>query len=246
MTYQWSIPKVNRPELENDDHWQDSTGNGNDAAAYTPDGNDEDKYLRVKASYTDGKDMDTAYVMTDFKVRADVEDADNSPPAFATDDPITREVPENSAEGTAVGDPVEASDSDERDSGRLTYSILRIGDAASFTIDKATGQLRVGDPDALEAAEKLDKENGSIDNDGVYDVTVTVMDSSGESGQNSDTLRWDISATDVDEAPGVLQATPDTAADTMHETNEGMNLADPDDLPGRRRCVRVLGDNNRH
>ena len=229
VMYQWSIPKVNRPVLDNDDHWQDSTGTGNNQPGYTPNANDEDNYLRVKASYTDGKGMDVAYVMSEFKVRADVGGDDNVAPAFPTNTAITREIPENSAEGTPVGDPVAASDTDTRDAGRLTYSILTTGDAASFTVDKDSGQLRVGNPDGLADAEKLDKEEGSTANDGVYIVTVTVMDSAGEGNDSTDTITVNITATDVDEAPGVEGANDGDDPVTMHELDEMTNLADATD-----------------
>ena len=175
VSYEWSIPKVSRPVLAEDNHWQAGTGTDGNTNSYTPGDDDEGKYLRVKVSYTDGKGTDSAVVLSEFTVREDVEAGDNSAPAFPSDDPITRDIPENSDEGRAVGDPVTASDPDDRDSGRLTYSIPTTGDATSFSIDKATGQLRV--------AGMLDKENGSTDGDGVYDVTVTVMDSSGETGR---------------------------------------------------------------
>ena len=220
VTYQWSIPKVNRPILDEDTHWQDSMGGGNGTAIYTPNANDESKYLRVKASYTDGKDMDVAYVMTEFTVREDVLAADNAPPAFATDDPITREIPEDAAVGTEVGDPVAATDPDSADSGKLTYS-LSGDDASSFSIDRATGQITV--------AMMLDAEEGATSTDGEYDVTVTATDPSGESGQNNDTLDVDITATDVDEPPGVMGENATTAAVTMHEINEDENLADETD-----------------
>ena len=56
-----------------------------------------------------------------------------------------------------MGNPVVATDPDKIDAGRLTYTIdPDSADAASFSIHRATGQIRV--------AKKLDHEDGSVDN----------------------------------------------------------------------------------
>ena len=52
--WQWYVPKVSRPVLDNDDHWTEGTGTNNNAANYTPAASDAGKYLRVVATYTDG------------------------------------------------------------------------------------------------------------------------------------------------------------------------------------------------
>ena len=64
----------------------------------------------------------------------------NEAPVFA-DSSAAREVRENSPTGTKVGSPVTATDPDAGDT--LTYS-LSGDDAASFSIDAATGQLTTG------------------------------------------------------------------------------------------------------
>ena len=72
-TYEWSIPKVSRPTLTNDSHWQDPTGDNN-SDTYTPLVGDEGNYLRVKAEYTDGEGgSKVAYVRSEFRVRREVE-----------------------------------------------------------------------------------------------------------------------------------------------------------------------------
>ena len=70
--YQWFVPKVSRPVLENDDHWQNATGTGNGAATFQPDGENVDKFLRVRiTAYTDAKGEDKLFVMSEsFPVRA--------------------------------------------------------------------------------------------------------------------------------------------------------------------------------
>ena len=66
----------------------------------------------------------------------------NVAPAFA-DDSADRSVAENSEAGTAIGDPVTATDANAGDT--LTYA-LSGDDAGSFSID-ASGQISVGADD---------------------------------------------------------------------------------------------------
>ena len=61
---------------------------------------------------------------------------------ISTKRPLEREVAENTPAGELVGDPVVATD---KEGDVLTY-VLSGGDAASFTIDVATGQLRTKAP----------------------------------------------------------------------------------------------------
>ena len=117
---------------------------------------DEGNYLRVKAEYTDGEGgSKVAYVRSEFRVRESVEDDSNEPPAFDEGLTDTRKIPENADVGDAVGNPVVADDTDGDDKGRLTYTIdPDSADARSFSIHKATGQIRV--------AGELDHEDGSL------------------------------------------------------------------------------------
>ena len=95
------------------------------------------------------------------------DDGRNRKPGFAGPS-ATRAIPENSAAGAAVGAPVAASDGD---GDALTHSLAGAG-AAAFTIDAATGQVRVG-PDAA-----LDFEGGPAS----YALRVDVSDGRDESG----------------------------------------------------------------
>ena len=120
-------------------------------------------YLRATASYEDGHGPD--------KSRQAISDApveENVGPAFpdAPDGVFERSVAENTGEGEGVGAPVAATDAE--DGGALTYA-LGGADAALFTIDEGTGQIRVG------AATALDYEADK----NVYEVTVTATDSLG-------------------------------------------------------------------
>ena len=92
----------------------------------------------------------------------------------------TRSIHENAAAGTPVGDPVRASDPGQA----LTYT-LGGRDAASFTVDANTGQLRVG------SGTVLDFETKSR-----YSLTVTATDPTGLSAAAD----VGINVVDLDEA----------------------------------------------
>ena len=102
-------------------------------------------------------------------------DANNAPEFPAATD--TREVAENTATGTDIGDPVMATDAD---SDTLTY-MLGGADMASFDIDGASGQLMTKDP--------LDFETMPS-----HTVTVTASD-----GTDEAMVTVTITVTDVDE-----------------------------------------------
>ena len=133
-------------------------------ASYTPVAADKGSYLRGTASYTDGHGpRKSAQAATAAPVPS------NAAPAFP-DVPggtIERSVAENTGEGEAVGAPVAATDAE---GGAVTYA-LGGADAALFTIDEGTGQIRVGAGTALD--HEADRN--------VYTVDVTATDSLGVS-----------------------------------------------------------------
>ena len=72
--YEWSVPKVSRPTLTNNAHWQDPVGTPSNVEDFEPGADDEGKYLRLKATYRDGEGGEkAAYVRSKFRVRADVD-----------------------------------------------------------------------------------------------------------------------------------------------------------------------------
>ena len=170
-----------------------------DDQEYTPVDADITSYLRATASYTDvegsGKSM---MAMSEHAVQG-VPGA-NEAPEFPDQDPdtqgdqdtATREVPENTAAGMAIGDPVAAEDDD---GDILTYTLTG-NDATTFDIDWATGQI-------------MTKEALNFEDDTSYTVTVRATDPSGipqeENAQsaNSDVIVVTISLTDVNEPPAV-------------------------------------------
>ena len=184
--WEWSVSKVNRPQLGNDTHWQPAGATTTNAILYTPDADDVGKKLRVKAEYSDphGKEK-AAYGLSDSTVRA-VPDGDQNTPAF-DETAISKSIAENAAVGTNVGDAVTATDADKADI--LTY-VLGGAEQSSFSINKATGQITV--------AGGLDHEDGGVA--GVYTVTVTAYD---PSNQDSSPATVTITVTDVNEAPTV-------------------------------------------
>ena len=264
--FEWSVPKVSRPTLRNDSHWQAPAAASRNAGTYTPEADDVGKYLRLKASYDDeeGGDKD-AYVRSDFRVRAAVEDDDNGPPFFETDAGVTRKIAENADVRDAVGNSVVASDPDKIDAGRLTYTIdPDSSDADSFSIDRATGQIRV--------AKELDHEAGSVGDsgadastandlvadastagNGIYIIAVMATDPTGASDnpESEDRIVVVITATDVDEAPSVKGATDTTDPVLEHKLLESTKAAssnlfaeddDNDDAPNAIRYLAVATD----
>ena len=168
--------------------------NGN-AASYVPTEEDVGMYLRVTANYTDpeGAGKSAHAISTRATERKDYS---NDPPQFLDADGLdlpttTRSVKENASPGTKVGAPVAATDigRDGRQE-RLTYTLTGT-DAASFTIDTTTGQIRVASGTLLDNETKPS-----------YIVTVTATDPSDtEAAQSRDTIDVTINVENVDEAP---------------------------------------------
>ncbi|MDE2663884.1 MAG: Ig-like domain-containing protein [Gemmatimonadota bacterium] len=156
--------------------WTDIAGAT--ATSYTPVVGDVGNLLRAVFTYTDGhgagKRAESASVTVTVANRSPL----FSPAA------VTRTVAENSAAGTAVGEPVTATDPDN---DALTYSLAG-DDASSFTVGASTGQLAVG------SGVELDYEGGDTE------LTVSVVASD---GTLADTATVTVSVTDADD-PGVV------------------------------------------
>ena len=207
VTYTWSVPKVNRPDLENEDHWIAAGGvvSGDGNATYAPVSSNAGKVLRVVATYTDGSgtDNDKAYARMAHAVAAPR--TANNVPQIPVGTPTSFTVAEHAAVGTVIG-TVRGADTDTNDI--LTHE-LGGDDASLFKIDQATGQITVG--------AKLDFETAT-DRDGAadgtqYGFTVTVRDPSGAvpaddggRGITAGAITITVTVTDQNDAPG--QATP--------------------------------------
>ena len=204
-------------------------------AAHTPGKDDVGSYLRATASYTDGhsptdpEDPDkTASLVSANKVLKNVA---NVAPVFnyaednmytdagdmiLEDDNVSvgeeiplgykiiREVDENSETDDPVGAPVAAYDDDT-----LTYTLSGTDNDGSFTIDRTTGQIKVG------AATTL---NFEVDNEKQYTVTVTATDPSA----SPDTITVTINVADVDEDPSITEGADKT---TLTEITDAPDLS---------------------
>ena len=163
-------------------NWAEITGAESDS--YTPVDSDVNSYLRVKASYADGEGSGkSAQAVSANAVREPVDHA----PTFPHWETGVRTVPENTPPGTDIGKPFTAIDDDGH---ALTYFLLDSPDAASFDLDKSTGQLRT--------QATLDYETRSD-----YSITVAVHDSGEEHGDDDHeadaTLAATVIVTNVDE-----------------------------------------------
>ena len=154
--------------------------------SYTPVDADKGGYLRVTASYADEHGLGKSAQATSAALPS------NTAPRFpgvgrdangGWNGGIERNVAENTAEGEPVGEPVVAMDPED---GALTC-VLGGADAAMFTIEPDTGQIRVG------AGTELDYEGER----NVYSVAVIATDSLGLSA----TVPVVIRVTDVDLGP---------------------------------------------
>ena len=151
---------------------------------------DEGRYLRVVAAYADGNGAGkSAIAVSAHPVRAEVSsdldvdfpgNPENGSPGFPPHLDYSFSLPENSPVGTTVGRPVVAWDPNddvltyELDDTRSTDDPLDTsGDAGAFSIDMATGQLRV-------AAGDLSYEDRPGD---PYRFFVRAIDPSGETGE---------------------------------------------------------------
>ena len=165
----------------------------------------KDSYT-VEITVSDGMDTDTITVMINV---TDVDEAPtNVAPTFNEgDDPITRSVAENTGAGVDIGSAVSATDAND---DTLTYSLSGT-DAASFSIDSSSGQLRT--------SAALDYEMKTS-----YSVTITVSDGKG----GSDTIVVTINTTNVDEKPEniapVFSEGDDTTRSIAENTGSGVDI----------------------
>ena len=211
VTYAWFVPKVNRPVLDNDDHWTAAGNSANSAAAYQPVSTDANKFLRVVATYSDALGTGKKeYARSTYAVVAALPaDTTNNAPEFPSSvpDPVVFTVRENSAKGTVVGS-VRASDND---SGDILSHELAGTNAGLFDIDIATGRITV---------------DGDIDHETNATLTFTVnaLDpSGGETGARTVNITVD----DVNDPPvGATEAAANRTVPENHDL-ETDATADP-------------------
>ena len=166
-------------------------------ATFTPADTDAGNYIRATASYNDGEGVGKTAVKV--SPRVGQPPPVNSAPAFPATENGKRGIPEDAIGGTPVGDPVAATDFNN---DTLTYTLSGT-DAALFTIDSSTGQIRVTTGAELDFETKR-----------TLRVTVEVTDEANALGDPDDDAIDDrqnvtITLTDVNEAPVVTgDATP--------------------------------------
>ncbi len=153
----------------------------------------------VSVTASDGTDTDS------ISVTINVTDV-NEAPAFSDGDSTTRSIAENVAADINIGSAVSASDPDGDD---LTYT-LGGTDAASFSIDGETGQLKT--------KSTLDYEKMTA-----YSVTISVSD-----GSLTDIITITISVTNLDEStsnnPPVFSDGTSTTRSVAENTDAGSNI----------------------
>ena len=141
-------------------------------------------YLRVVATYRDGRGRNkTATAVSDYVTIGRI--SNNTIPVFpgAT---TTRATLEEMPKGTAIGNPVTATD---RDSGEiLTYWLSGSVDDAMFDINPRTGQLEVKNELDFEG---IAKGTDQCETDNQCSVIVTVADSSGDATTGNATIPRD-------------------------------------------------------
>ena len=164
-----------------DDHADFTIGSATGKLSFknAPNYEADDEY-KVTLTVRDGKDASgTADTIVDTSIALTISVTDVNAATAFPDETTTRSVAENTAPGTAIGEPVDAADSD---GVSLTYT-LGGTDGSSFTIVSSSGQLKT------KAALDYETEDS-------YAVTVTASD-----GTLSDSIAVTITVTNVDEAP---------------------------------------------
>ena len=206
-------------------------------SSYKPVDGDVGSYLRATASYTDNEGSEkSAMVVSDYAVET-VPGGNRAPMFLNDDDEVmptdTRDVPENTKAGQAIGDPVAAED---KDGDVLTYT-LGGTNAGFFDINRATGQIMTKDVKALDAE--------GTGGDTGYMVTVRATDPAGvpvapdaqisevpEIIAYSADIVVTITVTDVNEAPDVTGAAAATYMEVagMFVVEVGGNPAESESL----------------
>ena len=195
-TWQWARSRSRTTGWTDIASNEDPDNPNPNANMYTPRNEDVGYYLRATATYKDGEDAETEKTAEDVSTRTVRRTPYmNAAPKFLDAEGMdltttTRSVPENTSAGTAIGDPVAATDPGDGRPDVLTYS-LGGTDAGSFAIDSGTGQIRV------KAGDIPDYEDSTN-----FEVTVTAKDPSDtDSDESRDSIDVTIMVTDVDEFP---------------------------------------------
>ena len=209
-----------------------------------PDSNavvDEGEKLRAVAKYTEMIGAEVFYRVaigvSENTVRAEVssdsdgvENPANGSPGFQEGLDYSRTVSESAAKGTNVGAPVRARDPNSADV--LTYelddtrssmdTLNTTGDVGYFSIDRATGQLKI--KDTLD----YDMNPDTVNPDGEYTFFVRAIDPSGETAE----VEVTVTARAANDVPKIMGSS-DTATPAGEAVSElRVNEQDSDDRDG--------------
>ena len=187
----WTAPGLNGgPEITgyelqhrtDSEPWTETTLSGTGTTA-SIEGLDEDTAYEVQVRALNGE------MPSDWSPSGTGSTSANNAPVFVDGASTSRDVAENTVAGQPVGAPVTATDADTGDT--LSYSKTG-ADAAEFGLNDETGQLLT--------ATVLDYEDPvDADDDGVYEVTLSVSDSNG----GTDSIDVTVTVTDVVESSTV-------------------------------------------
>ena len=200
----------------------------------TPTAADVDMYLRATVTYSDGFGAGkTVSAVSEYRVKPRT--LANAAPSFAGDvSTVFRSVPENTPAGIPIGEPVSATDPDK---DVLFYELLNTPDLADedgharFTIDSATGQIRVGKVLGADPGEREDEDStglsgtpalpsGEAGKAGNSEYVLRVMVSDPPTA--SDTVNVIVTVTEVNEPPAFGEDAP-----TMLRVRENQDKEDP-------------------
>ena len=166
LRWEWATSKNRRT-------WTDIEGATSPQRRAAP--TDEGMYLRATVTYSDKFGADkTASAASANRVEATT--LFNAAPSFASQDDdestryidVARSVPEHTAVGMPIGEPVSATDADE---DILFYELLDTPDLedgdgdARFTIDSLTGQIRAGKVMGADPGETEDEDSTALTGD---------------------------------------------------------------------------------
>ena len=184
------------------------------------DSEDLGMYLRAVATYIDGRlTNNTAEFVSVYPVRPP-KVRQNSLPEFAPTEHVRRV--QEGPTGMVVGAPVTATDAD---GDVRNYTLVTGGDATSFAIDQATGQITTNGALDYEMATDADTNN-------TYVVTVKATDSAGGETGGADNADATVTITllDVNEAPDFVVAEGDVG--DIPQNTEGMAADRPEEGVG--------------
>ena len=214
---EWPQPQVSRPltaslldedDMVEDERWQWARSvdgrtwtdiEGATSPQRRPAPGDAGRYLRASVTYSDkfGSGKRVSAVSAN---RVEMTTVFNAAPSFAGQDDdesttyidVVRSVPEHTAKGMAIGEPVSATDADV---DILFYELLDTPDMADddgnarFTIDSLTGQIRAGEVLGADPDEVEDEDSKDL----TADLGLTVDEDPGEASNSEYVLRVRVS-----------------------------------------------------